>query len=70
MYVCICNNLTEGQVRQAARDTGERRCPETVYRNLGCRPQCGRCLVFAGRLIAEEEEEDAAAVPPAAQAAS
>jgi len=67
MYVCICNSLTDRDVRRAAQESGERRCPKTVYRRLGCRPRCGRCLSFAGEIIAEGEETTAPAVPlPAA----
>jgi len=56
MYVCICNSLTDRDVRRAAQESGERRCPKSVYRRLGCRPRCGRCLSFAGEIIAECEE--------------
>lgn len=47
MYVCICNALTERDVRAAIAE-GARNVP-SVYRGCGCEPQCGRC----SRTIAE-----------------
>jgi bacterioferritin-associated ferredoxin len=42
MYVCLCNGLTERQVRRAASTgTGS---PEEVYRSLGTAPKCGKCI--------------------------
>lgn len=42
MYVCICNAITDRQVR-AAIGAGVRD-PERVHPHLGCETQCGRCL--------------------------
>ncbi|GGO11960.1 hypothetical protein GCM10007972_16330 [Iodidimonas muriae] len=55
MYVCICNGLTENRVRAAARETGERRCARSLYRHLGCKPQCGLCLSFAKSVISDDD---------------
>lgn len=52
MIVCICNAITEDEVRQAARAGAP--CPRTAYANLGRRPQCGTCLCFAKEIIDEE----------------
>lgn len=41
MYVCICNGLTERRVREAAAGA---RSVSGVYRALGTRPQCGKCV--------------------------
>ena len=42
MYVCLCNGLTERQVRAAARAKG---CSvASVHRALGVRVQCGKCV--------------------------
>lgn len=42
MYVCNCNGLNERAVERAiaegASTTGE------VYKALGCKPQCARCV--------------------------
>lgn len=52
MIVCVCNCLTEQEVREAARAGG--RTPEAAYEMLGCEPQCGCCLDYAQEVIDEE----------------
>jgi bacterioferritin-associated ferredoxin len=41
MYVCVCNGLTTRQISAAAAH-----CSSTgaVYRCLGVKPQCGKCI--------------------------
>lgn len=41
MYVCICNAITDGEVRTLA-DQGCRTVAQ-VYRALECQPQCCKC---------------------------
>jgi bacterioferritin-associated ferredoxin len=41
MYVCICNALTDAQVREAIA-SGASRVRE-VYAGCGCKAQCGTC---------------------------
>ena len=55
MIVCVCNRLTESDVRQAAR----RGCatPEAAYACLGCEVQCGCCLDYAQEVIDLERGE-------------
>jgi bacterioferritin-associated ferredoxin len=55
MILCICNALTEDEVRAAAR----RGAPtaEIAYRSLGCEPQCGTCLCYAEDVIAKERSD-------------
>ena len=43
MYVCLCNALTDRQVKQAAHDAGTTK-PSSVYAACGCRAQCGQCV--------------------------
>jgi bacterioferritin-associated ferredoxin len=43
MYVCLCNALTDRQVKQAAATAGTTK-PSTVYAACGCRAQCGQCV--------------------------
>ena len=43
MYVCLCNALTDRQVKQAAR-TANTAKPSSVYAACGCRVQCGQCV--------------------------
>jgi bacterioferritin-associated ferredoxin len=43
MYICLCNALTERQVRQAAA-TCEGGSAEGVYHACGTKPRCGKCV--------------------------
>ena len=52
MIVCICNAITEQEVRDLARAGA--RTPEDAYDKLGCEPQCGSCLCYAEAVINEE----------------
>jgi bacterioferritin-associated ferredoxin len=52
MIVCVCNRITEHEVREAAQKGC--RTPETAYASLGCEPQCGCCLDYAQDLIDED----------------
>jgi bacterioferritin-associated ferredoxin len=52
MIVCICNRITEGEVRKAARDGAA--TPEAAYARAGCEVQCGCCLDYAQEVIDEE----------------
>lgn len=53
MVVCVCNAIRECDVRKAARSGAE--CPNSAYRSLGRRPQCGQCFPFARQIIAAEQ---------------
>ena len=64
MYICICNAIRECELRQVAR-----RCSgdaESVYTQLGKRPQCRQCLDEAEHVLFDERER---ASVPALQAA-
>ncbi len=52
MIVCVCNAITETEVREAARDGAT--CPDAAYARLGCEPHCGCCLDYAPDLIDQE----------------
>ena len=52
MIVCVCNAITEDEVRQAAR--GGATCPLQAYASLGAEPQCHACLDYAQEIIDEE----------------
>ena len=41
MIVCLCNALTDRDVRDAAARGAER--VSQVYRECGCRVDCGKC---------------------------
>ena len=51
MYVCICNGVTERDIRQAA-EAGCRSVPELTMRT-GCGATCGTCLETATALLDE-----------------
>jgi bacterioferritin-associated ferredoxin len=52
MIVCVCNAISEKEVREAAR-TGA--CtPEAAYASYDCEPQCGCCLDYAQEIIDSE----------------
>ena len=51
MYVCICNGVTERDIRQAA-EGGCRSLPELTMRT-GCGATCGTCLETAAALLDE-----------------
>jgi bacterioferritin-associated ferredoxin len=42
MYICLCNGLTDRQVREAARKSSGTLAQ--AHRSLGVRVQCGKCL--------------------------
>ena len=52
MIVCVCNRITESEVRKAAR--AGCRTPEAAYACQGCEVQCGCCLHYAQEIIEEE----------------
>ncbi len=51
MYVCICNAITERQVRECARE-GARSLDELTFK-LGVGAGCGRCRECAAQLLME-----------------
>ena len=52
MIVCICNRITEKEVRALARAGAA--TPENAYACLGCEVQCGCCLDYAQEVIDDE----------------
>ena len=55
MIVCVCNRITETEVREAARAGAT--CPVNAYARLGFEPHCGCCLDYAQDLIDEERSK-------------
>ena len=51
MIVCVCNRITESDVREAARCGAK--TPEKAYGCFGCEVQCGCCLDYAQEVIDE-----------------
>jgi bacterioferritin-associated ferredoxin len=50
MYVCICRNFNERQVRDAARSCGT---VSDIFRVLGGRPSCGKCIGVVREIAGE-----------------
>jgi bacterioferritin-associated ferredoxin len=64
MYVCLCNGFTDRQVRAVCPAAGG--STAEVYRSLGVRPQCGKCVPFVRELVRRAGEAgvtSAAALP-------
>ena len=58
MILCVCNAITEDELKMLARDGA--RTPEEAYAVLGHEPQCGSCLSYAQCMIDEVRR----ALPP------
>jgi bacterioferritin-associated ferredoxin len=55
VIICSCNRLTEAQVRAALSHPVEApRSAGRVYGCLGCKPNCGRCLITIQRILEAE----------------
>ena len=52
MIVCVCNRITESEVRKAARCGAK--TPDAGYDCDGCEVQCGCCLDYAQEIIDQE----------------
>ncbi len=52
MYICICNQVTDGQIRDVVRKKGMTRLQE-VCRELGTCNQCGKCAVATRQVVTE-----------------
>ena len=52
MIVCVCNRITEKELRAVARAGAQ--SPEKAYACFGCEVQCGCCLDYAEEIIDEE----------------
>jgi len=49
VYVCLCNGVTDGDIRQAVA-AGCRSLPELTMRT-GCGANCGSCVQAASELL-------------------
>lgn len=61
MYVCICNSVTDSDIRQAVRD-GVRDQRE-LARKTGCSSDCGCCSEFALEVMNQALREQSSALP-------
>ena len=60
MYVCICNALKEAEARRVAPAC---EAAHQIYGQLGCAPQCGRCIPTMKTILNEVREAANAALP-------
>jgi bacterioferritin-associated ferredoxin len=68
MYVCVCNGITDHQIREVA-DAGCRSVAELTMRT-GVGAGCGSCLELAAQLLDEAHSAKALpALPVLSQAA-
>lgn len=51
MIVCVCNNISDREIRQAV-DMGISSMPE-LYRELGVGTCCGKCVSYAREVLHE-----------------
>ena len=61
MYVCVCNGVTDRQIREAA-ENGCRSVAELTMRT-GAGATCGTCLDLAAELLDEVHAKHAFPVP-------
>ncbi len=54
MYVCVCQAVTERQIREAAQ--GGARTLKDLRRDLGVSSDCGRCASCARECLAEAQQ--------------
>lgn len=55
MYICLCNGVTQNDIRQAAA-AGCRSMSELTMRT-GCGATCGSCLDSAAQVLREAQQE-------------
>jgi bacterioferritin-associated ferredoxin len=54
MYVCLCNAITDRDFRAHAAD--ESCTVATVYRSIGTKPKCGKCVPYVRQLLRQVVE--------------
>jgi bacterioferritin-associated ferredoxin len=55
MYVCICNEVTDREIREAVYSGA--RCLSDIQEELGVATQCGKCGQMAGCILMESLAE-------------
>lgn len=54
MYVCLCNALTDRDLRSHVANGA--RSVAMVYRACGCEPQCGKCVPLVRQMLRQGGE--------------
>lgn len=65
MLVCICNAISEDELRNIARQGISD--PEAAFAALGKRPNCGTCLDHADDVLFSEQRRHAGTRPAGKQ---
>ncbi|WP_199153140.1 (2Fe-2S)-binding protein [Chromobacterium sp. ASV23] len=55
MYVCLCNAVTDSQIRQAVYGGATRMCD--LRRELGIASDCGKCACMANQIRKDAQIE-------------
>jgi bacterioferritin-associated ferredoxin len=53
MYVCLCNRITDGEIRRHA--SASVCTPGAVYRARGVAPRCGKCIPMVRSILQEAQ---------------
>jgi bacterioferritin-associated ferredoxin len=54
MYICLCNALTDRDLRP--HTTSGTASVSMVYQACGCQPQCGKCVPFVRQMLREQAD--------------
>ena len=54
MYICVCHAITDRDVRAQAQ--GECSTVSMIYRSLGAKPKCGKCVPLVRQLLRQVVE--------------
>lgn len=58
MIICLCNALNDKKISSSLARSGG--CTATVFKEHGCRPQCGRCLPDIREMSKTQQQNDEA----------
>ena len=61
MYVCICNAITDKQIRDAAKDGANDLW--ALQQELGVATGCGSCMDHASEILSEMQDDSRAPGP-------
>jgi len=62
MYICICNGITEREIRSAVENGADSLA--ALQRDLGVATQCGRCAQHARQIVKEVSDVESLALQP------
>jgi bacterioferritin-associated ferredoxin len=68
MYVCLCNAITDRDIR--AQAACECSTVAMIYRSLGAKPKCGKCVPLVRQMLRQVAVDFPASEPTASAAAA